>query len=101
MIGSREVPVEAQYQIRSGRVSLLLAEYDRKAPLRIDPVISYVSRLGGALNDAGAAWLPTAGKFLRCRSTQSANFPLVHSFVSAVSTDETTGFIASSMPTER
>jgi hypothetical protein len=46
------VPVEGAFQVAGNIVSFIVGGYDRSLPLTIDPVISYLTLLGGSGADA-------------------------------------------------
>ena len=73
--GRREVA--GGYVVRpGGRVRFKLAEYDRSAPLVIDPGIEYSTYLGGSSVDAGRAIaVDAAGNAYITGDTHSADFP--------------------------
>ncbi len=49
--GDRKVSVEGSYQIADGKVGFALGSYDRSKPLVIDPILSYLTYVGGSVND--------------------------------------------------
>ena len=88
MDGARRTLVAASYRLAGKTVRFKLGVYDRSKPLIIDPVLSYLSYLGGSGADIvgngnigsnvspgqGAA-LDSAGNLYVTGSTSSANFP--------------------------
>jgi hypothetical protein len=51
MDGDRRVSVQGWYEVAANRVRFRLGSYDHARPLIIDPVLSYVSYLGGSNTD--------------------------------------------------
>jgi uncharacterized protein (TIGR03437 family) len=77
-IGGKQVEVGARYSmVARNRVSFVLARYDRKRELRIDPVVlGYSTYLGGVAPDWGnAIAVDGAGSVYVTGSTQSTDFP--------------------------
>ena len=88
MDGARRTPVPASYRLAGETVRFKLGVYDHSKPLIIDPVLSYLSYLGGSgadivgnggignnVNPGQAAALDSAGNLYVTGSTSSANFP--------------------------
>lgn len=80
--GRRRRAVKASYVAKAGReVAIALGDYDRRAPLRIDPVLVYSTYLGGdtavtgASDYARAVAVDTAGNVYIAGGTQSSAFP--------------------------
>jgi len=76
--GSR-VQVASRYAVNNGQVGFELASYDTTKPVVIDPLVVFVSFLGGLLNDAVngvAIYNPSAAVYL-VGTTNSTNFPQV------------------------
>jgi hypothetical protein len=75
-VNGRRVPVAGGYRLVGGhQVGFALANYDRRKPLVIDPVMEYASYLGGNLIDAGyAIAVDVAGNAYIAGRTESANF---------------------------
>lgn len=73
-------PVAVDYGLAAvGNVRLQIGDYDKNAELIIDPVVSYVTYLGGSAADSGNAIavdtsVPNGGVFVTGQ-TASANFP--------------------------
>jgi hypothetical protein len=76
--GGVRSPVRAGYVVEGGsRARFALGEYDRALPLTIDPVLSYSSYLGGALDDSGlAVAVDAAGNTYLAGQTDSLDFPV-------------------------
>jgi hypothetical protein len=81
--GERE-PVDAAYVLigspggdgdRVWHVGFALGDYDRSRPLVIDPVVSYLTYLGGSRDDAGMAIAVRDGHAYVTGYTDSLNFP--------------------------
>ncbi|HET6998249.1 MAG TPA: SBBP repeat-containing protein [Solirubrobacterales bacterium] len=72
----RSVP--AAFTLRGDRLGFELGRYDRSRPLVIDPILSYSTYLGGALDDFGAdvAVDPEGGVYV-AGLTFSADFPAI------------------------
>ena len=88
MDGERRTLVPASYRLAGRTVHFKLGVYDHSKPLIIDPVLSYLSYLGGSgadivgnggignnVNPGQAAALDSAGNLYVTGSTSSANFP--------------------------
>jgi hypothetical protein len=75
--GDRKVSVEASYRIADGKVGFALDSYDRAKPLVIDPILSYVTYLGGSSNDqiSGVA-VDSNRNVIVVGTAYSMNFPL-------------------------
>lgn len=62
-----------------GTFGIALGEYDRKAPLTIDPVISFVTTVSGTSKyDLIDGVLDTSGRLILTGSTSSPSFPVVN-----------------------
>jgi len=71
----REIP--CRYQLRGRRLSFALGRYDRTRPLKIDPVLSFSTFLGGSNNDSAATiGLDSSGNIYVAGTTGSADFPM-------------------------
>jgi hypothetical protein len=75
--GDRKVSVAGSYQIAEGKVGFALGAYDHSKPLVIDPVLSYMTYLGGASEDdmKGMA-VDAQGNVIVVGTTFSTDFPL-------------------------
>ena len=71
-------PVAGGYALRGKHsVTFKLGAYDRRAPLIIDPLLTYVSYLGGSGQDFGSAIaVDSAGEAWVAGATASVDFPL-------------------------
>jgi hypothetical protein len=76
-VNGEEQTVAARYVLKGkGRVGFEVAEYDRRQPLVIDPVLTYATYLGGSNYDIGTAIAVDAlGNAYVTGRTQSTNFP--------------------------
>lgn len=74
--------IECDYIVRGARrVELALAQYDRNAPLTIDPVIDYSTYLGGNAQDtANSVAVDSAGNMYVTGWLQSPNYPSLDPF---------------------
>ena len=78
--GGVERPVPVRYVLKGkNQVSFLLARYDTRQPLLIDPVLAYSTYLGGSSIDYanGIAVAPDGTAFI-AGGTFSADFPTAH-----------------------
>lgn len=82
--------VPSSYRLMgSGRVGFQFGRFDRSRAIRIDPVLSYASYLGGtAIDNAFGVATDAQGNFFVCGQTASANFPLTNAADSAFSESE-------------
>ena len=63
---------------RNGTIGFTIDEYDRRLPLVIDPVLSYVTYLGGTgFERVGGVAIDAAGNVIVAGTTPSADFPVV------------------------
>jgi uncharacterized repeat protein (TIGR03803 family) len=74
--GGRDL-VEGQYVLRGdNRIGFQLADYDRRRPVVIDPVLAYSTYLGGSDGDQGEGIaVDASGNVYVTGSTGSSNFP--------------------------
>ncbi len=76
-IEGKRRPVESSYQLREGRVSFRLGEYDPKYPLIIDPDLEFFLFIGGSngMEFGGGVGSDDAGNIFVAGTTFSSNFP--------------------------
>jgi hypothetical protein len=115
MNGSKKRQVAGSYELAGGRVHFALGKYDHRRALVIDPVLSYLTYLGGAKDDVigylqyyggSNATNPTQGLavdqsgnvYVTGRS-QSTNFPLQGPIQSINTENGYTGYVAKLNPT--
>lgn len=77
MIADQKVAVAGSYTLAGNRAGFALGAYDHNQPLTIDPVLSYLTYLGGSQDDQlnGLA-IDSAGNAYVVGTTTSTNFPL-------------------------
>jgi len=107
MVDGRKVEIAARYAIAGHRVRFALGKFDRALPLIIDPILSWATYLGGAVNQSSATGgysiiggltssypvgvnNPTQGIAVDSQgyiyvtgSTNSTNFPLQNPYMSS------------------
>jgi len=77
MDGDRKISVEGRYQIADNKVGFALGAYDHSKPLVIDPVLSYLTYLGGTANDTITGMtVDSAGSVYVIGNTSSTDFPV-------------------------
>jgi Bacterial Ig-like domain (group 3)/Beta-propeller repeat len=83
MDGDRRATVEAGYQIAAGQVKFALGGYDHAKALVIDPVLSYLTYIGGSANDliTGIA-IDSAGSAYVVARSFSLDYPLKNAYQS-------------------
>jgi len=76
MVGGNKVSVEGRYEIADGKVGFALGSYDHTRSLVIDPVLSYLTYIGGSANDLinGIA-IDTAGSAYIVGTSSSIDYP--------------------------
>ncbi|HZL25415.1 MAG TPA: Ig-like domain repeat protein [Acidobacteriaceae bacterium] len=75
--GDRKISVEGSYQIADNKVGFALGAYDHSKPLVIDPVLSYLTYLGGTANDTITGMtVDSAGSVYVIGNTSSTDFPV-------------------------
>ena len=76
--------IDGRFAIEAnGDVRFRLGSYNRRRPLRIDPVISYSTYLGGTVNDSpNAIAVDAAGNAYITGATSSFNFPVTRELCS-------------------
>jgi hypothetical protein len=79
--GDHKVSVDGSYQIAEGNVGFALGSYDHSKALVIDPVLSYMTYLGGSNDDTvtGMA-VDSQGNVIIVGTTHSTNFPLKNAY---------------------
>jgi hypothetical protein len=89
-------PVAVAYVLGGGsRVGLRVGPHDPALPLTIDPVLSYSSYLGGALDDSGlAVAVDAAGNSYLAGQTDSLDFPLTPGAAQPANAGGTDVFVA-------
>ena len=94
--GGVRSPVPAGYVVEGGsRARFALGEYDPALPLTIDPVLSYSSYLGGALDDSGLAVIAdAAGNTYLAGQTDSLDFPVTPGVAQPANAGGTDVFVA-------
>jgi uncharacterized protein (TIGR03437 family) len=110
MAGKKEM-VAANYKLSGSRVQFALGKYDHKRSLVIDPVLSYLTYLGGTNADEignttySPAGNPTQGMVVDPAGdvyvtgwTQSTNFPLQNPIQPVNTTNAYTGFVTKLNP---
>lgn len=79
--GERKVIVAGTYQIADGKVGFSLGAYDHSKALVIDPVLSYLTYLGGNSNDTPQGMAVDAqGNVIVIGTTLSTDFPLKNAY---------------------
>jgi hypothetical protein len=95
--------VDGRFKIEAnGDVRFQVGSYNRMGALRIDPVISYSTYLGGTSGDSpNALAVDAAGNAYIAGATSSFNFPVTPGALQTAfpSTDETVAFVAKLNPT--
>ncbi len=83
--GDRKTSVDARYDIAGGKVTFALGTYDHSKELVIDPILSYLTYLGGSFDDTlnGIA-IDASGSAYVVGTTTSANFPLKNAYTGAL-----------------
>lgn len=81
MNGDRKVSVEGRYQIADGKVGFALGSYDHANSLVIDPVLSYLTYLGGSNTDkVNAMAVDAAGNVYITGTTSSTDYPVSNAY---------------------
>jgi hypothetical protein len=108
--GKKEM-IAGNYKLSGGRVQFALGKYDHKSALVIDPVLNYLTYLGGNGTDmvGNTTYSPSgnttqgmvvdqAGNVYVTGSTQSTDFPLQGPLQAVNTTKAYTGFVAKLNP---
>ena len=110
-IAGKKKRIAGRYKLSGSRVQFALGKYDHKRDLVIDPVLSYLTYLGGTSTDEigfttySASGNPTqgiavdaAGDVYVTGYTQSPDFPVQNALQSVNTTTAPTGFVAKLNP---
>jgi hypothetical protein len=94
--GGVRIPVRAEYVVEGGsRARFALGTHDPALALTIDPVLSYSSYLGGALDDSGlAVAVDAAGNTYLAGQTDSLDFPVTPGAARSANAGGTDVFVA-------
>ena len=114
MKGGKKELIAGRYRFVDGRVQFALGKYDRKRPLVIDPVLNYLTYLGGtnadfigvaiyygganASNPTQGMAVDASGNVYMTGYTQSTNFPVQNAFQAINTANGQTGFVAKLNP---
>ena len=79
--GDRKVPVAGSYQVADGKVGFSLGAYDHSKALVIDPILSYLTYIGGSGSDLinGIA-VDSSGSVYIVGTTSSADYPVKNAY---------------------
>jgi hypothetical protein len=92
--GGVRIPVEGAFRVSGNVVSFEVGEYDHSRELRIDPVLSYSTYLGGSGTDKGnAIAVDSTGAAYVTGYTDSSNFPVTAGVVQGVYGGNVNAFI--------
>jgi hypothetical protein len=81
MDGDRKVSVAGSYQIADGKVGFSLGAYDHSKALVIDPILSYLTYIGGSGSDLITnIAVDSAGSVYIVGTTSSADFPVKNAY---------------------
>ena len=111
--GKKEM-IAGAYRVADGRVQFTLGKYDHKRPLVIDPVLNYLTYLGGtnydfigvanyygganASNPTQGMAVDASGNVYMTGYTQSTNFPVQNALQAVNTANGQTGFVAKLNP---
>jgi len=104
LVAGRKQIIAGNYEISGDRIHFALGQYDHRRVLVIDPVLSYLTYLGGSMdemvgnttygsNPTQGAVVDSAGNVYVTGYTQSTDFPVLNAIQSASTTTAPTGFI--------
>jgi hypothetical protein len=104
--GDRKVSVAGSYQIADGKVGFSLGTYDHSKRLVIDPILSYLTYIGGSGSDLiNSIAVDSAGSVYIVGTTSSADFPVKNAYTAtnpdtiAAATTPLTMFVSKFNPT--
>ena len=81
LVGDRKTSVAGSYQIADGKVGFSLGAYDHSKPLVIDPILSYLTYIGGSSNDLiSNIAVDSAGSAYIVGTTYSTDFPVKNAY---------------------
>jgi Beta-propeller repeat len=90
--------IAGSYSLRGQQVSFAVANYDRRQPLIVDPVLNYSTYLGGELDDDGlSVAVDGSGDAFVAGFTSSLMFPTLHG-LSLVGNTNDMGFVTEVNP---
>jgi hypothetical protein len=79
--GDRKVSVAGSYQIADGKVGFSLGAYDHSKALVIDPILSYLTYLGGSMLDqVNGIAVDSSGSVYVVGTTYSTDFPVKNAY---------------------
>jgi uncharacterized protein (TIGR03437 family) len=106
-VGGKKQMVAGNYKLSGGLVHFALGKYDRNLALVIDPVVTWLTYLGGTKNDqlGNTTYSPSgnptqamavdlAGNVYVTGYTQSTDFPLQNAIQKTNTTNAPTGFVS-------
>jgi hypothetical protein len=106
MDDDRKVSVAGSYQIADGKVSFALGNYDHSKALVIDPILSYLTYIGGSGSDLiNSIAVDSAGSVYIVGTTSSTDFPVKNAYKAtnpntiAAATTPLTMFVSKFNPT--
>jgi outer membrane protein assembly factor BamB len=80
MIGEEHRPVQCEYRLQDGEVTLQLGPYDQRRQLTIDPLYSFSTTIGGSDRDMGAdIAVASGGDIYVVGQTSSPDIPITSS----------------------
>jgi Beta-propeller repeat/Abnormal spindle-like microcephaly-assoc'd, ASPM-SPD-2-Hydin len=92
-------PISGGYALLGKRsVAFKLGAYDRSAPLIIDPLLTYVSYLGGGGDTGTAIAVDSTGAALVTGTTTSTNFPVTTNPIQSTNFGQTDVFVSKVAP---
>jgi len=108
-IAGKKERIAGNYKLSGDRVQFALGKYDRSRALVIDPVLDYLTYLGGSMNEmvgnttygsnpTQAVAVDSTGNVYVTGYTQSTDFPVVNAIQAASTTTAGTGFVTKLNP---